>query len=172
MLSVSRREIWLVGDCQARVGSRWIRNHKDIDSLLAAARAVFLELALANGMDVDELRATDPGRDYIRPLLEQQAVLQNNPGAGPLWYAALDGFPVPREGIRIIEIPDDVDSVVLATDGYPILSDTLEESEAELARVLAVDPLLIREYRATKTAPSSEQSFDDRAYIRVRLHRE
>ena len=79
----------------------------------------------------------------------------------------LDGFPVPREGVRIFPVPEDVDSVVLATDGYPVLRGTLEDSEAELAALLRRDPLLIREFRSTKAARPGCASFDDRAYVRI-----
>jgi len=162
------REVWLVGDCQALVGKHTIETGKAIDVLLAGARAAFLEIALADGATIRDLRETDPGREFIRPLLQSQAILQNNLSAGPLWYPVIDGFPVPGEGMRIFPVPDHVTSVVLATDGYPFLRATLAESEAELERVLERDPLCIRHYRSTKCTRPGDVSFDDRAFLSVR----
>lgn len=169
VLSMARREIWLIGDCQARIGEHWIRNDKEIDTLIAGARVAFLEASLAAGADIEDLQKDDPGREFILPLLARQAALQNRPEAGPLWFPVIDGTPVPREGVRVESVPPATDTVVLATDGYPVLCGTLDESEKELERILQADPLLIREFRATKTTRSPDHGFDDRAYLRIRL---
>ncbi len=60
-------------------------------------------------------------------------------------------------------------SVVLASDGYPILKATLQESEESLARHLADDPQNIKEYVATKGLVEGNLSFDDRAYVRLTI---
>ena len=60
-------------------------------------------------------------------------------------------------------------SVVLASDGYPVLLPTLCESEAALARQIERDPQNVSEFIATKGIVEGNCSFDDRAYIRLRL---
>ena len=100
-------------------------------------------------------------------------------------YTVIDGFPVYREGVKIValkmkpassrietcfqEHPKPVSSpneVVLASDGYPFLRPTLAESEAALAEQIANDPQNIHSFIATKGIVEVNKSFDDRTYIR------
>jgi len=167
--SLQRREIWFVGDCQCMLDKRLVQNTKPVDDITAQARAMFLETELQKGATVEELRRNDTGREFILPLLKQQQLFQNNPAAGPYWYPIIDGFPVPDDGIRIESIPPKTRTVILASDGYPILKDNLEASEQELQHILEGDPLLFRSYKATKGVQDGYVSYDDRAYIKLRL---
>jgi hypothetical protein len=163
------REIWMVGDCQCLIDDRLIVNKKLVDEVNSAARALFLASELALGCTVEELRERDSGREYILPLLKRQMVFQNNPAAGKFWFPVIDGFPVPDEGIRVIPLPQETRSLVLASDGYPFLKPTLAASEQALYALLDADPLLFQEYQATKGMAEGMVSFDDRAYIRIGL---
>lgn len=59
------------------------------------------------------------------------------------------------------------DGIVLASDGYPELQETYQESERILQRTLIHDPLIInRLYRSTKGLTPGNLSYDDRTYIR------
>ena len=58
---------------------------------------------------------------------------------------------------------------ILASDGYPVLADTLEETERLLACSLAEDPLRIGEHLSTKGVAAGNESFDDRTYLRMKL---
>ena len=59
--------------------------------------------------------------------------------------------------------------VVLATDGYPTPAPTLTQAEAELAALLARDPLRIEKAApGTKGRRPGHASYDDRAYVRLR----
>ena len=84
---------------------------------------------------------------------------------------AVDGFTIPDAGIITTAIPDSATTIVLATDGYPVLQDTLEESERILQEILQKDPLLFREYKSTKGMLQGYVSFDDRAFVKIRLKR-
>ncbi len=169
IFSRHRREVWTVGDCQALIGSALQRVRNPIDELMSSARAAAIELALAGGATVEQLRQDDVGRTFILPLLQRQQVLQNNPAAGPFWYSVIDGFPVPDDGIVVTPVPADCREVVLATDGYPILRGDLQSSEDALKELLTEDPLLHRRYRSTKAPVGPDGSFDDRCYVRLRL---
>lgn len=70
-------------------------------------------------------------------------------------------------GVRTIPVPEPPTEVVLASDGYPQLCPTLAESEAALRRQLDDDPFCIRTFKATKGRMVGNQSFDDRAYLRL-----
>lgn len=167
--SFQRKEIWFVGDCQCMLDNRLILNTKPVDIITAEARAMFLETELQKGATIEELRQHDAGRAFILPLLKQQQLFQNNPAAGSYWYPIIDGFPVPDGGIRIEPIPQTTQIIILASDGYPVLKNTLAASEEELQRILESDPLLFRSYKSTKGVQEGYVSYDDRAYVKLQL---
>jgi len=81
-------------------------------------------------------------------------------------YSVIDGFPIPRQHVRVITLDFRPWELVLATDGYPFLCPTLQESEERLAWQKANDPLNIGQFKATKAFMQGNVSFDDRTYIR------
>jgi glycerophosphoryl diester phosphodiesterase len=58
--------------------------------------------------------------------------------------------------------------IVLASDGYPVLCPTLQESEEQLKKQREEDPLNIGRFQATKAFHPDFNSFDDRSYIRLK----
>jgi len=170
-ISLSRQEVWLIGDCQSLLGKHLVSNKRLVDQISSEVRALFLEGELLKGMTIEQLQQNDKGREFISPLLSGNILFQNNPAAGGYWYSAVDGFSIPDAGIITRAIPDDVNTVVVASDGYPVLKDTLKESERILQEILLKDPLLFRKYKSTKGKVKGQVSFDDRAFISVTLKR-
>jgi glycerophosphoryl diester phosphodiesterase len=171
-ISFERKEVWFVGDCQCMLKQELIQNTKEIDDITANARSLFLEAEIARGKTIEELREHDTGRAFILPLLERQMIFQNNPAAGQYWFPVIDGFDVPDEGIRVLSLSSNIETIVLASDGYPHLKDSLEASEQALQEILRDDPLLFRKYKATKGLQPGNVSFDDRAYVKIELKKE
>ncbi|MBA2393071.1 MAG: hypothetical protein H0V70_10040 [Ktedonobacteraceae bacterium] len=169
VVSFFRKEVWFVGDCQCLLNQKLLLNKKKIDTITANARSMFLETEIAKGKAVEELRQNDTGRAFILPLLERQMLFQNNPAAGQYWFSIIDGFAVSDEGIYVQSLPTDIQTIVLASDGYPYLKETLEASEACLQEVLDDDPLLFQKHKATKGVSKGNISFDDRAYIKLNI---
>jgi hypothetical protein len=166
-VSFARKEVWFVGDCQCLLNQELVLNEKKIDTITANARSMFLEAEIAQGKTIEELLQHDTGRAFILPLLERQMLFQNNPAAGQYWFSIIDGFAVSNEGIRIHPLPADIQTLVLASDGYPSLKGTLEASEKALQEILSDDPLLFRMYKTTKGMSLDTVSFDDRAYVKL-----
>lgn len=169
ILSLRRREIWMIGDCQSLIGDRHITNHKRTDSLMEEVRAFVNESELAAGATVDQLLRDDTGRAVIDELIRRQRHFQNGIGKSRYNYFVLDGFLPDNAPILVHALPDTDTTVVLASDGYPRLRQTLQETEAELKRILTRDPLLCGEFKSTKGVYPGNRSFDDRSYIRIRL---
>jgi glycerophosphoryl diester phosphodiesterase len=172
-ISLWHKEIWFVGDCQCLLDNftvSAITNVKEVDEIVANARSLFLEGELARGKTIAELMQHDTGRDFVQPLMRQQMFFQNKPSTGQYWYAVIDGFQVPCEGINTYKFTELVGTIVLASDGYPYLKGSLDESEQALQALLRDDPLLFRQYKATKGLTAGLVSFDDRAYVKVALH--
>lgn len=171
-INLAKEEIWSIGDCQFMLDHSLFSIKKKVDEVTEEVRAFFIQSELmTNHMTIDELKERDTGREFIMPLLERQLRFQNNPSAGDYYYAAIDGFAIPLNGIRVEKIPHTVTTVVLASDGYPFLRKSLAESEQALAHLLRRDPLLFQEYKSTKGLVVGNVSFDDRAYVKVQLCR-
>lgn len=163
LYSARRREIWAFGDCCCRLRGRVYSHKKRVDTVAEQARALFLQLELLRGKTQEELLQKDTGRAFIMPLLDRQSLLAN--GDGAFAYPVLDGFPVNPEQTAVYRV-EPGEEVVFASDGYPVLLQTLAQSEAALQRALDEDPLCMRDYLSTKGKRAGTDSFDDRTYIR------
>ncbi|MDD6553751.1 MAG: hypothetical protein PUF37_09245 [Prevotellaceae bacterium] len=151
-----RKEIWMIGDCQCLVDGRLYENGKPSEREHAEKRARYI---LAHPDDPD---APEKGRELIVPdLIRSMREGQNKQ------YAVLDGYPVFLPGVKTISVAQSRE-IVLASDGYPFLKPTLEESEQALRQQLHDDPQNIHTFLATKGLVAGNRSFDDRAYIRFR----
>lgn len=167
--SYTRNEVWQVGDCQCIIGNLYSSNEKEIDAIMANARAAFNEVALLNGATMEGLEAHDLGRDFIYPFLQKQALLQNCPIEGQRFaFPVFDGFPIQMKQVNVFPVGN-ADEIILSSDGYPHLYSTLHESECYLADILEKDPLCMRLYKSTKGVQKGNCSFDDRAYLRIKM---
>ena len=171
-----RKEIWLVGDCQALLNGRLIHDEKEVDRIFCEMRALLIHAELARGKTEADLLAHDTSREYLMDLLRMQTKLQNTPRKSEFSYYAIDGFeweglelegPETEAALRIIPVSEPHGEIVIASDGYPRLFSSLEETEAYLADLLREDPLCYKKYRSTKGCYAGNLSFDDRAYIRL-----
>ena len=163
--SVLRHEVWMIGDCQCMVDGRAFHNDKPSERVMAHRRAAAFSAARAAHPDmVCENRIVhDYARDTILSALIGSMAGENRT------YAVIDGFPIFMPGVKTIPVENPQAEIVLASDGYPFLRPTLEESEAALRQQLALDPFCIDSFVATKGVMAGNHSFDDRAYVRFRL---
>ena len=179
LYSRTRNEVWMVGDCQAIIDGKLYENGKPYEQEIARKRVELIEQGLSPA----------EARKQIEPLLIKAMLSGQNQT-----YTVIDGFPVYREGVKIVSVSDSSsvqdsvsasdsvpcsDSVsasgtisvssseiVLASEGYPFLEPTLAASEAALAEQIANDPQNIHSFIATKGIVEGNKSFDDRTYIR------
>lgn len=165
LYSCARREVWMVGDCQAIICGKQYENGKPYEQEIAEKRAMLIR----GGM------APADARKQIEPLLIEAMVSGQNKS-----YAVIDGFPIYREGVKVVSLKNEksshdvktsLEEIVLASDGYPVLKPTLAESEEALARQIANDPQNVNAFIATKGIVEGNCSFDDRTYIRFEVPR-
>lgn len=166
-----RREIWLYGDCQFRLAGRTCTHPKTVDTILSGIRADIIHYLLRHGMTKEELQSHDLGRDFIYSALRDQCGFQNAPPDNPYAYPVIDGFDIHHEDILIFRTNTGQEQrhpiqIILASDGYPVLCDTLEETETRLHTILRADPLMAGLCPTTKGVEPGNRSFDDRTYLR------
>ncbi|MGI5173839.1 hypothetical protein H0R92_09600 [Treponema sp. OMZ 840] len=164
--SVSKREIWLIGDCQVMVNGKKYTNSRKSDTLFGELRCMLRYLSETNESDCS--KAEDAGREAILPWILKTTAFANKEH-NPYGYSVINGEEIPQKLIKRIVLHKQPSEVILATDGYPVLLPSLQESEAELARILREDPCCCREYISTKGIENGNVSFDDRTYIRFRV---
>lgn len=160
--SRARREIWLVGDCQCCVNGKVYTNTKRIDDILMQLRSLVLQAEQLSGMTEQALEADDPGRRAILPFLKKQLQFENKEGF--FGYPVLNGEKIIPEKLVVISVPAG-SRVTLATDGYPVLYESFEESEAALREYLTRDPFCYKENMQTKGIQKGNASFDDRCFL-------
>lgn len=162
--------VYIIGDCQvllvSREKERVILNEARINQILSNKRSHY-NISLINNKEatVDSLMENDLGRAHILDELKEQPKLINNL-EHKHGYFVFDGTEIPENKI-IKESTEDIHTIVLSSDGYPKLFNTLKESEEYLRNVLNKDPLLIHKYRSTKGLKKGNNSFDDRSYLKI-----
>lgn len=163
--SVHRKQIWRVGDIQARVnGTVHPLYAPPTDAITTNYRSALLNALLADGHSVQQLKENDPSWELMLPILSRQDLFSNLEAEHPLGYGIVNGEHVPDKFIYINDVPP-CSEIVLATDGYLSPLGTLEEQEVLLKTALLDDPLLINLYKSFRAAPDGG-SFDDRAWVR------
>lgn len=155
-----RREIWMIGDCQCLVGGEYYDNPKPYEQELAERRA---EIIHSSQEPKEQYLINDTARQQIIPYMLESMKQQN------IKYSVVDGFNIPEQHVRIITLDFQPWEIVLASDGYPFLCPTLQESEEKLDWQRQNDPLNIGVFKATKAFVNGNNSFDDRAYIRFKV---
>lgn len=154
------REIWMIGDCQCIVGNIYYDNPKPYEQELAERRAQIIQ----TGKEPKEhYLVNDTARAQIIPRMLETMKQQN------ITYSVIDGFHIPEQYVRVITLNFQPWEIILASDGYPYLCNTLQESEEKLSWQRENDPLNIGTFKATKAFVEGNNSFDDRSYIRFKV---
>jgi glycerophosphoryl diester phosphodiesterase len=168
--SVFHSEIWQFGDCHCLIDNEYHNADKLIDFVTHSNRSIMVGALLEKGYTVEELLTNDLSREAIVPILNHQQYYQNIPNSESIYgYVCFDGFKIPVEDVPAIKVPKEATQIVLASDGYPKLFNTLEESENYLSHVKENDPLCYKIYPSTKGFNFDLNSYDDRSYISVKL---
>lgn len=158
-----RKEIWNYGDCTFLINDREYRNTRKGDILFSELRAFSIALKQNNNeLSMSEL--SEYGRNSIIPFLKEYPSLANTDGE--YGYPAINGGIVNVKDIEIVQVKPG-NTVVLASDGYPKVFCTLEETEIYLQKCLKVDPMCIDIIKGTKGVANNNVSYDDRCYIKL-----
>lgn len=164
-VSFERDEVWRIGDCSFSIDGHVDKGGKRVDDAAYSFRAAVNASLIESGTPLEEILRTDPGSAAARPLFDVQQHVSNRPG--PWGYGCINGRPVPDEFIEVVAIAGATE-VILASDGYPDLRPTLDETEAALRANLSADPAAIGDFwHVGKSLRPGANSMDDRAYLRL-----
>lgn len=169
--SAARREVWRVGDGLFAVDGVTTAKPMLIDEVMTQFRIAYIESLLAGGMSAAEVAEQDQEAVWqaLLPVLAQQHHFANNPLAGRFAYGVVNGSVIPPVFIDCVRLDENAKELVIASDGYPRLFKTADETEAFLAEVNEQDPLRIGRYPHLRAKRPEWSSVDDRAYLRLRL---
>ena len=163
------KEVWFIGDCQARWQGETHHFEKLVDTILTDIRCRAIHHYLEHGYTETDIQKNDKGRAFIYDALCEQLHFQNDPDTtNPYRYVVIDGQPIDASLVPALPVGDAME-LILTSDGYPQVCDTLEASEQVLHQVLVKDPLCINENPSSKCLVVGNRSFDDRTYLRLRL---
>lgn len=165
--SATKNEIWSFGDCLLKINENEFYNIKEGDKLFAALRAFCIQVEKDRlGTSIDGYELSKYGRECILSYLKQYVTLANR--NVPFGYDVIDGGNINAEHVKIYGVQKN-DNIVMATDGYPRLFDSIEETEEYLRKVLEQDPMCINILQRTKGVAEGNDSFDDRTYISFKV---
>ena len=131
---------------------------------MSQTRALAIHMLISSGETEESLMKNDKARDLILDELAMQRYLENQ--GGEYGYSVFSDRGKIKDSF-FINVPSGSE-VILASDGYPHLYDTLEKSEKYLNDLVDKDPLCYKIFRSTKGLSKGNLSFDDRTYVRFK----
>lgn len=167
--SRARRQVWVLGDCQALVAGHLITYSKLIDKLHEQFRSFIIRAKLLQGAKESELLKRQAELRVIAKAISDYQPIFQNTSDDLFGYSCIDGFYLPGPMLQVEDVPYGTDEIVLATDGYAKVLPSLDETEDVLAGMLRRDPLCYRENMSVKGVMPKSVSFDDRSYLRIKI---
>lgn len=171
ILNLIKKEIIIFGDSKLLIDNCEIDNSKEIDSIISYKRANIIKELLKEGYNEEDLLKYDLSREKIKVDLINQLQYENKQGTygyGVITNNLKDIDNV-ESFIKVIPL-NSAKEVVMASDGYPILLNSLKRSEYELNKVIRNDPLCYKQFKSTKGVYNGLNSFDDRTYIKIKFN--
>lgn len=162
-----RGEIWSVADCPFMVDGKAFSTRLRVAEIRAMARKYKIEELIATGKFTEtQLLENDPTPAIVaKELMPNSKIFANHP-TSELGYGVINGNPIPDRHIRVISVGS-AQEIVLASDGYPQVFNSLAATERHLSEVVASDPLCYKENPQPK-AVKSGRYYDDVSYVRFR----
>lgn len=114
LYSRTRNEVWMVGDCQAIIDGKLYENGKPYEQEIARKRVELIEQGLSPA----------EARKQIEPLLIKAMLSGQN-----RTYTVIDGFPIYREGVKVVSVSDSCSVQDSVQDSVPA-SDSVSCSDS------------------------------------------
>lgn len=158
------KEIWSYGDCQYRINNKTYSKKSVHDIKLSKKRSLIICSALEKGMSIEEISKDDIGR---KAIIEDLLLVQKYANLDyPVGYPVLNGTYINKSLISVHPV-NKSKTLILASDGYPKLYNTLDKTELYLHQQIELDKLCIDRLIGTKGIQFGNISYDDRAFIKI-----
>lgn len=158
-------QILVIGDCWVGLDSKFEFFGHDFEDLLVNIRCAFMQKFISEGFSQEYLQKFDPGRKIILSLLAEEEKLANVALEGNYCFPSINGKPIPLALTKIVQVDSSIRRVVLASDGYPLVSGSLKKTEEYLLLDCERDPLRIGLHPGTKAIDIGASTYDDRTYV-------
>lgn len=157
--------------------SKYIKR-EEIKKQLEYYRAQRIKSALLEcGFSEEEIEEQDLITKYYNPR-DLQQMLKNNPNMNSFGYAVFNGENTEVKNCKVVTLPDNVKSIKLFSDGFPI--DAFEDNNdiGHAVRIIRrraiIDPLSVRQNRATHvpkrySKKEKRKAIDDASAIVFRI---
>ncbi len=163
-----QRQIWRVGDCPFRYDGKTHLNEIEVEFIGARQRSVFIHAMLVRGKTQEEVLKSEEYANAFWPFFSPLLDFANN-SDHKFGFGVINGLHVPDKFIQVFDIPYNANELVITSDGYPEVCNTMQSTEEALANILELDPLCINENITSKGMMPGQISFDDRTYLRIAL---
>lgn len=160
--NVARREIWSFGTCMLRINQKSYHILNKGETILSDLRAFCIETAKLKKLEIPHEDTCEYGYEKIMPFLKELPLFANS--SHSFGYDVINGGNIFKERVKVYAVQPG-DHVIMASDGYPKLFDTLKETEEYLQAALREDPNCIGKLRRTKGISKNAVSYDDRSII-------
>lgn len=163
------KKIRLIGDCVAVVEDDYFINPKLSDIVLEELRSLKAHIDLHNSNLTDEeyFDENEAARKFIEPLIIESTVFANDNSTR--WgYSVLNGKDIPIDLCKVINVKKG-ETIILASDGYPHVFNTLDDTEENLKKVIENDPYFYKDFISTKGLKHGQISYDDRTYVKFEV---
>lgn len=143
LINRRREELWIFGQGQYLLDGKLSQIKAPLAQILISLReqisANYSLAASDGGADIDRVKQD------MKPFLVSACRFQNHSQPDSrLAFGVVDGFAIPAQFIKTIKLSD-VQQIILASDGYPNIEESLAATEYSLAKHLGQQ----------KTAPSA-----------------
>ncbi|WP_027124002.1 hypothetical protein [Mycoplasmoides pirum] len=160
------KEVVSYGDCPILINNKLYDHGKFIDLISTGLRSFYLRLVDLKAIKISKEKRNEFGRQVILDFLTKQSFFANL--ERPFGFPVINGLKLNHK-LTIVHKVKKADEIVLASDGYIKLKNTLKASEKYLKDYLFIDPECYKDFLAAKGKNKNFKSFDDRTYLRLKI---
>lgn len=182
---IDKREgkVYILGDITMKLNDFTYDKNPQIDELKSLYRSYLIHRYIKLGYTLDEIEVFDKNKQLETHLLGIEKIgIENGDNNAVNNLVSQDmfigsecdfGYMVVNGGEHQLEYEvydiNKGDTIILASDGYPKIYNTLKETEDYLNKVLKEDRLCFKTNKQVTGCYKNQNSYDDRTYVKVNV---
>lgn len=155
--------------------NNYIQDEKEKNKVLSYIEMVMTQTLEKCGFTKEEIQEKNLLEEYYNPRKLQQ-YLKNNPNVGDFGYSVFNGINTEIKNCMKIDLPRDVKSIKLSSDGIPI---NVSKNSLDVGQIIRKirdlaknDPLSINENKAVRNATlqrDNNYALDDASEVNIEI---